>query len=182
MNQKKQTSIATQREKLAELQGRYPFKQSLLYYYMGKTGKPEQVEQKTAVHCLRDNFGGILGEYEDRYKSGKVWKTRMIYPALIVSVADFYDSQARTNMKTGARWSKKMDTMKDMGYEPNSPDIIIMVPRAPFTSFVCEMKRLSGNASQGQKTTLAHLSSQGASCHICQGYAEFLERWLHYVL
>ena len=155
---------AKQMAKLEQLQERYPFKQPLSYYLMGVAGNPEEQEQKAFHNCLLSEFSEILGGYELEGRDGI---PGLICPALIVATADFYDKHG-----------KKMANYRHMGYQPGTPDMMILVRRGECSGLIIEMKSQSGSVTPWQKKTLAFLRTQGFSCHVCKGYAEALDVWL----
>jgi len=158
---------AKQLATLEQLQDRYPFKQNLQYYLMGVSGKPEAQEQKAFYQCLCGEFGEVLGRYDLTTATGI---TETIYPALIVATSDFYD-----------RHGKRMKQYRHMGYQPGTPDMMILVPRGGYHGLVIEMKSARGTATTGQRRTLAFLRTQGFACHVCKGYAETVKTWLDYL-
>lgn len=137
---------------------------------MGVSGKPEEQEQKAFFNCLRGEFADVLGYDEEE----------QVYRAIIVATADLYDSQAFIS-SSGRRVSKKMENALHMGYQPATPDIILMVRSGEYSGLVIEMKSQRGHATKSQRKTLAFLRTQGFSCHVCKGFAAALDIWLTYL-
>jgi hypothetical protein len=155
-----------------ELQARYPFKQPLLYYCMGVNGDPEAREQKAFMNCLRSEFSDLLGydTYTITHKGQTIEKE--VWRAIVVSTADFFDRRSG---------SRQMEKYMRMGYQPGTPDILLLVRREPYSGLVIEMKSLQGSASKNQRKTLSFLRSQGFSCHVCKGFLNALDVWVTYL-
>jgi len=168
---------------IEKLQARYPFKLPLAHYYMGKTGRPEEIVQKTFYHCVKDNFPEEVGyEIETVIRSDKKGGNydREVCHAVIVATADFVDNSTFQD-KYGNRISKKMVKAKQMGYQPGTIDFIVFYPSHGFSAWGCEVKAGKNTADKTQRKTVSLLSQRGMSCHVCREFPEMLESWLTYL-
>jgi hypothetical protein len=163
---------------LQDVQSMHDFQQPLNLYTMGKSGKPEEREQKAFVECLMCEFPIELGYNEDLG----------IFSALIVATSDFSSGAKKTFNHKTQKWqwnnyapSKQMQKYRKMGYQSGTPDVTILCPVGEYHGFVCEMKAGRNKETEEQKVTLAYLESQGYFVKAAWGFAEALYWWLKYL-
>lgn len=93
---------------------------------------------------------------------------RMMWPKVIFTISPSafkFGGSSKQRMIQGKK-------MKDMGYLPGTPDIMIFHPVGEWHGLFIELKRPSGKAEPHQLVVLQSLSNVGYKVFICYGYNE----------
>lgn len=182
--QKKQARLRKNLVTVEDVEAEFSFgSRSIHSFYMGLSGKNEEIEQKAFFRFLQAEFPDEIGFRE-------IPDANPVYTRLIVSVADFYDSQRKPTNPQPDEWSKekkwfstKMKRYKSMGYQLGAPDITILSPIGGYKGFVSEMKSkvYGAKPTPQQLVTITALQEAGYAADFDYGFPAAALRWCRYV-
>lgn len=89
-----------------------------------------------------------------------------------------FTSPAGAGESMGSNWHQRINKgrrIKDMGYNPGTPDLLIFEVRAPYYSLMVEMKAPKGVISPVQREFIGRLEARGYRVVIARGAQEAID-------